>query len=182
MGREVHVTTSRRAADRHARRALGWVLEVLAFSLVSWGIWLVSLSVVDPEDLLVAGLTSLVCGVVAAGTRRAIGARWRPTLGLVPPLALWPLAVVADSAAVLTLPLRRVRAGAGAGTSATLERVDLGASGQTARARAQRAIVATVVTSTPATVVLDVEERTGTMVVHALSSPGPKLHEAYARR
>ncbi len=169
------------AKSKRTRAAVGWAsrgraAEVLVWTLLTWGVWLLSLSAIDDEDLFVGGLCALGCGVVAAATRRAIGARWRPRLAFLAP-ALWlPLAIVVDSAAVLVSAWRPKRRGA------EVVDIHIGAAGSTPAATTRRAVAATVASATPASVVLDIDPETGHMVVHSLRSPGPGLHERYARR
>lgn len=163
-------------AHERGRRAVAWVAEVGSWTLVLWGIWLLTLSAVDQPDVVVGGLCALACGFCAAAARRAIRRRWRPPLAVLGPMALLPVAVVVDCGAVLLSPLRpRTRRG-------TVETVDVAAAGPSPRQAARRAIITAVVSASPSTVVLDAEEATGTLVVHALRSPGPRLHERYTRR
>lgn len=153
-----------------------WVIEVLAWTALMWGAWLLSLSAVGVPDLVVGGLCALACGVCAAGARRAIRQRWHPGASLFGPVALLPVAIVVDAVTVLLSPWRaRTRRG-------EVQTVDVGAAGRTPRQAARRALITTIVSASPATVVLDVDDHEGTLVVHALSSPGPKLHQRYARR
>ena len=169
------------AKSDRTRRAVvsassGWSIEVLSWTLLTWGVWLLSLSAIDDQDLLVGGLCGLGCGVVAAATRRAIGARWHPRLPAVAPTAWLPLAIVVDTAAVLVAAWRPALRGP------QIVEVDIGAQGDAPEAAARRAIATAVVSATPATVVLDVDPGNGRMLVHSLRSPGPSLHERYARR
>lgn len=161
---------------RQERRAEAWVVEVVVWAALLWGVWLLSLSAVGVPDLVVGGLSALSCGVGAAAARRAIRRRWHPTWALLGPAAVLPVAIVVDSFAVLLSPWRaRTRRG-------EVQTVDVGGAGHSPRQAARRAIVATVVSASPATVVLDADDVEGTMVVHAMRSPGPALQRRYARR
>lgn len=158
------------------RRAAAWVVEAGCWALLLWGVWLLSISTVDWPDVVVGGLCALASGLCAAASRRAIRQRWRPQRALLGPVALLPVAVVVDSAAVLLSPFRpRARRG-------EVETVDVAAGGPSPQQAARRAIITAVVSASPATVVLDADHETGTLVVHALPSPGPRLHERYAPR
>jgi multisubunit Na+/H+ antiporter MnhE subunit len=165
--------TSEKAAGRGLA---AWVIEILVWALLMWGAWLLSLSAVGVPDLVVGGLSALACGVAAAGVRRAIGQRWRPEWSLVGPLAVLPVAIVVDAAAVLLSPWRpRNR-------REVVETVDVGGAGRSPRQAARRAVITAVVSASPATVVIDADDETGAIVVHALRSPGPSLQRRYARR
>lgn len=160
---------------RHAHLA-GWVAEALAWALLTWGIWLLSLSAIGDQDLLVGGLSSLLCGAAAAGVRRRIGAAWRPDARLFAPALLLPISIIVDAAAVLVAAWRpRHR-------HEQVVRIDIGARGDSSRAAARRAVVTTVVSATPASVVLDADPKSGRLTVHSLGSPGPSLQERYRTR
>lgn len=167
---------SRRRPGGRFGRWIGVLVEGLAWTLLTWGIWLLSLSAVDDQDLLVGGLSGVVCGVAATAVRRAIGARWRPQPRLAVPALLLPWSIVADAVAVLASPLRSP------GRGARVERIDIGAAGRSSIASARRAVATAVVSASPATVVLDVDDESGILTVHAMPSRGPKLYERYARR
>lgn len=167
--------TSDRPTWRGGRRA-AWAVEVLSWTVLLWGVWLLSLSAVGVPDLAVGGLSALACGFCATATRRAIVQRWRPHLALLGPVAVLPVAVAVDAVAVLLSPWRhRTRRG-------EVQTVDVGAAGAGPRQAARRAVITAVVSASPATVVLDADDKTGTIVVHAMRSPGPSLQERYARR
>ena len=163
-----------RRARRRWRPLAGWAVEVLVWTLLSWGIWLLSLSAVDDEDLFVGGLCALGSGLAAAAVRRVWAVRWRPTLGSVLPALLLPVSVVVDTLVVLSAPWRR--------PDVRIEEVDIGARGDASAAAARRALATLVTTSTPASVVLDADPETGVLVVHTLASPAPDLYRRYARR
>lgn len=160
---------------RRSRQAGAWAAEIAAWTVLLWGVWLLSLSAVGTPDLVVGGSCALGCGACAAAARRAIRQRWWPSWQDVAPAALLPVAVLVDTVAVLTSPLRP---GARRGE---LQTVQVGAAGHGPRQAARRALVATIVSATPATVVLDVDDTKGTVVVHAMRSPGPSLQDRYAR-
>ncbi|MGH9088108.1 MAG: hypothetical protein ACRDYZ_08345, partial [Acidimicrobiales bacterium] len=136
----------RRAASTAARVAA----EVLAWTLAAWGIWLVSLTAVSAEDLGVGGGCALVCGVLGASARRLVQGRGRPTLDILRPALLLPLAVVADTLTVLAEPWRpsRRRARAGEGRR-PLTSVDTGASGDALAARARRSFATIASSASP---------------------------------
>lgn len=165
-------------SDRRGGRAapVAWVIEATVWSLLLWGVWLLSLSAVGVPELVVGGGCALVSGVCAAAARRAIRQRWRPGWAALAPLAVLPAAIVVDTVAVLLSPLRAsTRRG-------ELQTVDVGGAGHTPRQSARRAIVTMIVSATPATVVLDADDTEGTVVVHAMRSPGPSIQNRYAQQ
>lgn len=153
-----------------------WGAEVLVWTLLTWGVWLVSLSVVDNQDLLVGVLAALVCGLAATGVRRRLGLRWRPRLSLLWPVLLLAISIPVDAAAVLLGAWRP-----SARRPLTIE-VDIGAAGDGPEAAARRAVVIAVVSATPSSVVLDADPDSGRLVLHTLRSPAPAIHERYATR
>lgn len=165
--------TSEQKETRRRNRS-AWVVEVAAWTGLLWGVWLLSLSAVGVPDLVVGGLCALLCAVCGVAARRGIGQRWRPAWSLLVPLAVLPVAIVVDSAAVLCSPWRARR------RRADLQTVDVGAAGHNPRQAARRALVTTIVSASPATVVLDADEATGRILVHAMHSPGPRLQDRYA--
>lgn len=164
--------TPRTRVDASAR--LG--VEVVLWTLLTWGVWLVSLSVVDNEDLLVGGVAALVCGLAATGVRRRLGLSWRPRLSLLRPMLLLPISITVDAVAVLLAAWRP------SGRGARIIEVDIGAAGHGPEAAARRAVMIAVVSATPSSVVLDADPESGRLVVHTLRSPAPAIHERYATR
>ncbi|MGH8979913.1 MAG: Na+/H+ antiporter subunit E [Acidimicrobiales bacterium] len=174
--REVDVAKSERSTPRRAAPAARWGVEVLAWTLLTWGIWLLTLTAVGTEDLLVAGGCAIACGVAASAARRVYAGSWSPGVAELRPALLLPWAIVTDSIAVLSAPWRRAVDGA------QIVEVDIDAVGTTARAAARRAIATLVVSATPGTVVLDARPDDGHLIVHRLRTPGPDLAERYAAR
>lgn len=163
------------AVTRTGRSTVRWVVSVLIWTLVAWGIWLVSLSAVSTQDLLVGGVCALACGAVAESVRRAVEGRWRPTADLLAVALVVPVAIVADAGSVLTAPLRRR-------TRGRLGRVPIGATGDGGRARARRALATAVTSLSPGTVVVDADPESGSLVIHSLAAAGPGLAGRFADR
>lgn len=157
-------------------KAAQWALEVLVWTLLTWGIWLLSLSAIGDPDLLVGGLSSLLCGLAAAGVRRRLGQAWRPSPSLFVPAILLPVSIVVDASAVLIAAWRPRRR-----QVRTVE-VDIGARGSEPQAAARRAIVTAIVCATPASVVLDADPSSGRLTVHSMGTPGPSVLERYGTR
>lgn len=171
-------------ADRSRMQgAVGWALEILLWTLATWGVWLVTLTAVSAEDLAVGGGCALACGVVAAFARRLVQGRARPTLADLRPVWLLPLAIVMDTVTVLAAPWRpTARHAAAAGTRRPLDRVDLGAQGPAPAARARRSFATLVVSASPGTVVVEADPERGELLYHSFASGGPSLPSRYTRR
>lgn len=179
----------RSPARRAAAAAPRWAVEIAAWTAMTWGIWLVSLSAVSTEELIVGGGCAVGCGVVCAVIRRLVGGRWRPAARTFLPAVLVPVAVVADAAAVLAAPWRPrrwLRAGRSHrrgqdGTGGHLVTVDIGARGPSPAAAGRRAIATLVVSASPGSVVVDADPETGELVAHVFCSVGPSLLARFAR-
>lgn len=170
------MTTSEPSTPTRAAVAAQWGIEILVWALLTWGIWLLTLTAVDKENLLVGGLSALGCGVAAAAARRVYAGSWRVQASALRPALLLPVAIVTDAVFVLAASWRRSSRGA------QVVKVDIGAAGATATAAARRALATLVVSATPSTVVLDADPDSGHLVVHRLPSRGPDLAERYAPR
>jgi multisubunit Na+/H+ antiporter MnhE subunit len=138
------------------------------------GVWLITLSAVSMEDLVVATLVSFPCGVLAVVGRVATRHTWglRP-VWLVPLLTL-PIAIVSDtfqvlSSAVLRRPGRFDSIAVGGGV------------GDGARAQGRRAIASFWVTVTPGSLVADIDPGTGEALIHVLAERGPRMQRLATR-
>lgn len=157
-------------------------LVTAAFEVVVWwglmlGIWVLTLSSVPLEELIVAVAASLPCAVAVCASRRAAGGRWRPHLGWVTWLAPVVAAVWADLGRVMVVA---VKAMLGLEQPAgELRSVQLPAEGG-ARASARHAIGAIFLSSTPGTFVMDEDPDTSTLVVHSIVSGPPSVEEVIA--
>lgn len=171
-------------ADRaRALGAVGWAVEILAWTLAAWGVWLVSLTAISAEELGVGGGCALLCGVLATAARRLVQGRGRPTLDALRPAWLLPVAIVVDTVSVLAAPWRPSRRRAArAGERRPLDRVDLGARGRTPAARARRTFATLVVSASPGTVAVEADPDRGELVYHSFASDGPSLPSRYGRR
>lgn len=150
------------------------LVEIAVWWALSLGVWLMSLSAVSSEEYIVAVLASLPCGVAAAGARWAIGESWTLRPAWLAPALLLPVAVFTDAAQVLASPLWSRRRGGRFSTIAT------GHAGDSARARAGRAVATMIVSTTPGTYVLDIDPDSGEMLVHSLAPKGPSVEKAVA--
>jgi multisubunit Na+/H+ antiporter MnhE subunit len=177
------MTSADRSSGRRTLPAVpGWTVEVVAWTLVTWGVWLVSLTALSPDELGVGGGCALLCGLAAAAVRRVVQGHGRPTWAAVRPLLLLPVAVAADTAAVLAAPWRPSRwrhRGEPAGGRIEQSEVPRGGSPV---ARACRSFAVAVVSASPGSVALEADPESGKLVVHAFGSAGPTLASRYAGR
>lgn len=172
------------STDRSGRRALppavAWALEVMAWTLAAWGVWLVSLTAISAEDLGVGGGCAVLCGLTAAAVRRLVQGHGRPTWWTARPAVLLPVVIAAEAVMVLAAPWRpshrRSRSGGG-----RLQRLAI-TTGDTPVARARRSFAVVVVSASPGSVVLEADPDTGDFVVHTFGSAGPTLPSRFARR
>lgn len=155
------------------------LLEGLLWEAACVGLWLLTLSSVNPAEVVVAVVAALPCAALAVAARRAVGGSWRPR----PAWARWllplPVAVLADTVRVLGLAAgvllgRRIPDG-------EVRTVDLPRDRPAGTRRARAAAAAALVSAAPGTVVLDVEMRSGRMLVHALGAGRPAMEEVVAR-
>lgn len=146
--------------------------SVLAWGGACLGIWLLSLTSVSHEELAVGGACALICGMVVTAVMRALRVRWSVRSVPLRPLLRVPLAIVCDAAQVLLRPFLRARAG-------DVTSRELGATGGSAAAATQRVVAIIAVTSTPGSLVLDVEPKSGRLVLHTLHCAGPRVEEGF---
>ncbi|HEY0559935.1 MAG TPA: Na+/H+ antiporter subunit E [Frankiaceae bacterium] len=159
-------------------RRVRFAAEVAVWWAVTVGIWLLTLSSVNRQDLLVAAVCGLLCGSAAAAARRVVGGCW-----VVPPrtgawAARLPLAVLLDTGRILAFPWRRL-----AGRTAEEGRfvrvpVQPGADPRATSARAAAAVLLSV---TPGSYALHDDADTGELVVHALFGGAHSMEEVVRR-
>lgn len=153
--------------------------EVVCWWVACVGIWLLTLSSVSlPESLTAIGC-ALPCAILAVLARRAVEGSWPVQPGWSRWLLPLPAAVVSDSARVLgraagVLIGRRVPPG-------NERTVRLRRDRSAGRWHTRQALATVLVTATPGTVVLDVDEDSGEMRVHALGAGRPSMEEVVRR-
>lgn len=145
------------------RRPRGSLLVLLLESLAWWGalmiIWLAALSSYTAAESVAAACVALACAVAAPVARRAAGDRWRPGLGWLGVLPVLVVSVIADTVTVFA---RMATCGRGGAPGPHLVRYrSEGVDDSTRRAGATL-----MVSATPTTVVLDSEQKEGTILVH----------------
>jgi multisubunit Na+/H+ antiporter MnhE subunit len=160
------------------RRQLVVTAEVLWWWLAACGVWLLTLSSVNAAELVVSLACALPCGLAAWGARVALGEHWRPRPGWV--WWLGPLAVSAltDAVRVLLLAVRHHDADRDAGRLVDVLLPD-GEAGDVASGRA--AVATLVMSTTPATLVVQGDPERGVLTLHSLVPSGSMLERAVRR-
>ena len=155
---------------------LARVVEVLFWWAACLGVWLVSLSAISGQDLLVSVLVSLPCAAAAVVGRIVAKNRWGFNPAWLRAAAVLPLAIVNDAvqvvAQVLRSPLTR-------GEFVSVPVRD--ASGTTARADGRATVATFLATMTPSSIVTDIDPETGNALVHVIRIRGPHMEEVAAR-
>jgi multisubunit Na+/H+ antiporter MnhE subunit len=157
------------------RRWALWTLEAVGWWGLCMGVWVVSLSAVPTQEVVVGALVSLPCGVLAVMGRVAASSAWRFRLCWFRPLALVPIAIVCDVMRVFCMILPF---GSGAGQFRNLPVAE--ASGDNSWGQGRRALATLLITSTPATIVTDIDPDTGRALLHAIDEGPSRLEEAVA--
>lgn len=145
-------------------KALSYALEAAVWWAASLGVWLLTLSSVSGAELAVAVPVSLACGLAAVPVRRTIEVRLRFSLRVVRWLPTYPLALLTDTVAMLVRPLQWLL---GQRDEGRLVRIPVSA-GPAAQAPLTRAVAATLMSSTPGSMVLDIDDDAGELVVHLM--------------
>lgn len=153
--------------------------EVAGWAVVGTALWLLTLSSVNLPEVVLAVAASLVCGVLAVAARRAVQGAWPLQAGWARWLLPLPVATLADGGRLLWLAwtvLRGRRIPDGEVGTVPLPR------DRTAGRRSSRqAAGVLLVTATPGTVVLDVDETSGCLLVHRLGAGRPSMEEVVSR-
>jgi len=155
---------------------LARVFEVLFWWGACLGVWVVSLSAVSGQELIVSVLVSLPCGLLALVWRLAGTNKW----GLKPAWlrSAWvlPLAIVSDAVQVTVQVLRSP------GRQGEFVRIPISeGAGYTASADGRRAVASFLTSATPASIVTDIDPETGEALVHVIPVRGPHMERVAAR-
>jgi len=150
--------------------------ELLFWWAAAMGVWLLTLSSMSLPEVSVAAAAGLPCAVLAIASRRAVGGSWPPRAAWLRWAAPLPLAVVADGVRVLgraagVLAGRRIGDG-------EIRSVQLPKDRPAPRRRSREAMAVTLISATPGTVVVDLDDESGRMLLHALGSGRPQIDEA----
>ena len=155
---------------------LARIVEVILWWGACLGIWLVSLSAISGQELLVSVLVSLPCGVAALVGRLAATNRWGFHPSWLRGAVLLPVTIVSDAiqvlASVLLAPSRQ--------GDFVKVRISHGA-GDTPEAEGRRTVATFLTTITPASIVTDVDPDTGEALVHVIPVRGPHMEQVAAR-
>jgi multisubunit Na+/H+ antiporter MnhE subunit len=153
--------------------------ELIVWWAAATGLWLLTLSSTSLPEVLVALGCALPCAVLTVAARRAVRGSWPVQPGWLRWLLPLPAAVLADTARVLArgagvLVGRRPASG-------ELRTVRLPRDRPAGRWRTRQAWAAVLVTAAPGTLVVDVDEGSGDLRVHALGAGAPSMEEVVCR-
>lgn len=152
--------------------------ELVFWWAAAMGVWLLTLSSMSLPEVSIAAASALPCAVLAIASRRAVGGSWPPRPAWLRWTALLPVAVLADGVRVLgraagVLVGRRIGEG-------EIRTVRLPRERPASERRSREAMAVTLISATPGTVVVDLDDRSGRMLLHALGSGRPSMEEAVA--
>lgn len=153
--------------------------ELLFWWAASIGIWLLTLSSMSLPEVSIAAAAGLPCAVAAIAARRAVGGSWPPRPAWLRWSAPLPLAVAADGVRVLgraagVLVGRRIEEG-------EIRPVQLPRERPEPERQSREAMAVALTSATPGTVVFDLDDDSGRMLLHALGSGHPQVDEAVAK-
>lgn len=155
---------------------LARVLEVAFWWGACLGVWLISLSAVSGQELLVSVLVSFPCGVIALVGRLATANRWGLRPSWLRGAVVVPFAIVNDALQVLFQVFRSPR------REGEFVRIPVnGGAGDGPEADGRRAVATMLTTLTPASIVADIDPDTGEALVHVISVRGPHMEKVAAR-
>jgi multisubunit Na+/H+ antiporter MnhE subunit len=141
------------------------VLEAVVWWGVCTGVWLLTLSAVTSEEVVLALAAGAVCGPLAVLGRELAGGRWRPQLRWARWLAAIPVAVVAETVRILAMsysPRRR---------TGQLSTVQLPGRERADVAAARDGLAALAIATSPAAYVVDTDPDRREWQVHLLGRP-----------
>jgi multisubunit Na+/H+ antiporter MnhE subunit len=155
------------------------VLEVVFWWAAGVGMWLLTLSSISSPELVAAVAAGLPCAVMAVLARRAVGGPLAPRRAWLRWSLPVPAAIVADTVRVLALA-----AGVLVGRpvpEGDLRSVTLPRDPDDRAWQNRQAAAAVLVTTSPGTVVVDLDPDSGEMLVHHLGSGRPRLEDVVQR-
>ena len=140
--------------------------ELLFWWAAAMGVWLLTLSSMSLPEVSIAAASALPCAVLAIAARRAVGGSWPPRAAWLRWAAPLPVAVLADGVRVLgraagVLVGRRIEDG-------ELRPVHLPRERPAPRRHSRESMAVTLTNASPGTVVIDLDEDSGRMLLHAL--------------
>lgn len=141
--------------------------EFAVWAGLCFGVWLLTLSSVTSQDVLLAALAAVLAALCAVGGRKIAGGRWRFRISW----ARWylglPVAIVLDTAKVLFLVYSARRQ---YGRTAT---IDLPDDEEHDLAAGRCAVGAMALSASPGAYVADADPAEHKMTVHTVGSPAP---------
>lgn len=154
------------------------VAELVWWWAAAVGVWLLTLSSVNGQDLVVAAACGLPAAVAARSGRRAVGGCWRPRPGWIRWAVTLPPSILADTARVFRTALRHARDERPPGR---VREVALPHDGPQPVAAARRALATLALSSTPGAYVVDDDPGGHRLVVHSLSESTSPTEKAITR-
>ncbi|HET6908165.1 MAG TPA: Na+/H+ antiporter subunit E [Mycobacteriales bacterium] len=142
------------------------IVEFVLWWAVVTGVWMASLSAWSWHDLVVAAGCGIPAALCAVGGRRAVRGAWRMPKDALRWLLHLPAAVVVDALRVFSLPFRRRPE-----AMTQFVSVDLGVTGQSARAAGHFAAATLVLSLTPGSYFVATDPKKGTALLHAVGPP-----------
>lgn len=150
--------------------------EVLFWWAGCVGVFLVSLSSVPGQELVLGLLIAVPAAVVAVVARRASGAAWRAKPAWAKPALLLPSAIISDTALVLLSVLPGRRSGGHFETITIAE-----GQGEGPLADGRRAMATWFTSATPGSIVASVDPKSGDALVHVLVDGGIGMQKRAAQ-
>ncbi|MFC4242929.1 hypothetical protein ACFOYW_06065 [Gryllotalpicola reticulitermitis] len=151
-------------------------IEALCWFVVGVILWMTTVTTVTRTELVIAGLTSAACALLAVAARRVAGLRLRPSWAWLRWLALVPVQAGLDTGRLAVWLLHGAHETAD-GESVTRRKTS---SGRSPTSVATRAAAIGVVSAAPGSLVLDADED-GHFLLHRLVSGWPSLDEKVSR-
>lgn len=158
-----------------SRRGGLLLLEAVVWWGLTLGIWLLSLSAVSGQELIVATPTALGCGLLAVAARRAARGSWHLRARWLLPLLRLPVSIPLQTIGALASV---VRADGGSFEAVALPE----GVGDAPAARGRRAIATFLTTLSPGSVVVDADPDRGEALVHVLGARRGSAAGRAARR
>lgn len=149
------------------------VAEVVVWWGLLVGVWVLTLSSAPPMELYIAAASALPCAVMAPIARRAIETAWRPDPRWLRWLAVLPVSVVVDTAALFGRTLARRLTGRP--FEGELKPVPLRAHRDPLRSGAHRALATVALSATPGSFVIDTRPEEDALLVHSVVDVPPSL-------
>lgn len=166
--------------SRRARPLSTWawrVAEALLWAAACFGLWMLTLSSINKQDIVAAAVVSLLCGLMAVLARRVIQGAWRfELLPVVRLTLLLPVAIVLDTVRLLCVPLRVLAGKTDGGGDIRSVRAPA-TLGNGSAAAGRRALLGAGVSATPGTIVMDATPD-GIVRVHRMVPDRPSVLQA----